>query len=90
MNWHIQINREIHVLSYLMGRVRLPNICFAPPVSREKLLFGIMIAVHSPNGAQQSDIIPGQVQLVIQKSAAGARWKEMMIVMPFARDISGP
>jgi len=49
-----------------------------------------MIAVHSPNGAQQFDIAPGQVQLVIQKSAAGAGRKEMMIVMPFARDISGP
>ena len=47
-----------------MGRVCLPNICFVGPVSREKALFGIMIAVHSPDGAQQFDIAPRQVQLI--------------------------
>src|SRR5579871_5968737 len=59
-------------------------------VLREKKLFGVVITGHSADGAQEPDIAPCQVELIIQKTAAGTGRKKMMIVMPFAGDVSGP
>jgi hypothetical protein len=59
-------------------------------VFREEKLFGIVVAADGADLAQEPDIAPGQVELVAQEAAAGAGRKEVMVVMPFAGDISGP
>src|ERR1700722_6379516 len=49
-----------------------------------------MVAADGADDIQEFDIIPGEVDLVVQKTAAGAGREEMMVVMPFASHVSRP
>ena len=59
-------------------------------VFRQEYFFGVMIRADATEQAQEFDITPGEVELVIKESAAGAGGEKMVIVMPFTRHISGP
>ena len=61
-----------------------------PMVFREEKLFGIVVAADGADLAQKPDVAPGQVELMAQEAAAGAGRKEVMVIMPFAGDISRP